>query len=258
MDITKQQLAELEKFQKNLSQYHDAANAVWAARREYASDADLEKKINREKAFRDKLTIEYGGLEDIINNLLGGKPVMVVPNIPGYQWDIYAEALSARLTSTKGDCLSMAEQSTAQAVGKARQAVKAPKVPNSATPAHVFSDELLGKIKNPKIKKLCEELNRSLPHNPNSAALLMRTVLLITLQQKMGSKAKDDLAPVLNQAISQDVYGDTAIKRILTNFAGLPKTLLDATHHSQWMIFTVDDINSWLPGLVKVIEATYP
>jgi|GEM_PF-2585098 len=258
MSITKQQLTELEKFQKNLTRYQDAANAVWAARRTYASNADLEKKMKHEKDLRDKLNIEYGGLEDTINNLLGGKPLMIVPNIPGYRWDIFAEALSARFSSTKGDCLNMATQSTAQAVGKARQLIKNPNSSKSTTPVPVFTDELLRKVRSPKIKKLCEELNRSLPQNPNSAALLMRTILLITLQQKMGSKAKNDLAPVLNQAIAQDAYGDTAIKRILTNFAGLPKTLLDATHHSQWMIFTADDVSTWLPGLVKVIQATYP
>lgn len=39
MEISKQQLVELEQFQKNLADYHDAANAVWDARKEYASGA---------------------------------------------------------------------------------------------------------------------------------------------------------------------------------------------------------------------------
>lgn len=101
-------------------------------------------------------------------------------------------------------------------------------------------------------------MNKLLPENPNAAALTMRTIMLVCLRHKLGSNAKEDLEAALARAISQDIYKDTHIKRILTNFQKMPKTLLDATHHSQWILLELGDIAPWLSGLSKLLEATFP
>lgn len=259
MHITKEQLVELQEFQTNLSKYHDAANSVWEAMTMYLGDNELEKRRTTEKKLRLKLSVDYGSLEDTIDELYGSRPTMGVPNMPGMRWDIFAEALGSQFNSTKGDCLNMAEQIIARVVGKAKKIATTPSAQlKSDNKAIFFSDDLLNRIQSVKIKTLCREFNQSWPQSPNSCALLIRTILLATLQYKMGSKAKEDLGPVLNQSISQDAYQDKQIKKILTIFSSMPKQLLDATHHSQWILLKESDLDYLLPGLVKVLEATYP
>ncbi len=250
----------IKKFKDDLSEYHDLANMVFAVSngRKYMSDDEFHNLRKRERATRDDLNEQYGVVEKLIITVLGGKPMMGLPAFPGRRWDVFAEALSSNFNIVKGDCLNMAEDEMSRVYGKAKSLATAESDVASTKNGRWFPDDLLQRIKDPKIKKLCEELERVVKDNPNAAALLMRTILLITLQKKLGKKAHDDLGPVLNQAISQNIYNDLHIKRILENLASVPKTMLDATHHSKWVLIKTDDLGIWLPGLVNIIEATYP
>lgn len=259
MQITTTDLSMIKKFKEDLSDYHDLANMVFAVSsgREYMSDDEFNKLRKRERALRDDLNEQYGAVEKHIIAVLGGKPLMGIPAFPGRRWDVFAEALSSNFNITKGDCLNMAEDEMSRVYGKAKSLVDT-KSDVVGKNGRWFPEDLLIRISDQKIRKLCEELDRVFLDNPNAAALLVRTILLITLQKKLGKKAHDDLGPVLNQAISQDIYGDLHIKRILQNLASVPKTMLDATHHSKWVLIKTDDLGIWLPGLVNIIEATYP
>lgn len=260
MEVTKDDLELLKKFKADLSRYHDLANTVFSVSRGYErmSDDDFAKLRSNERKSRDDLNEQYGSVEKLIINLLGGKPFMSVPAVPGARWDVFEEALSSSFNIAKGECLNYATDALNRAYGRAKSMVESPKQTQKVVTSEWFSKDLLARISDQKIRTLCEELNEVASGSPNAAALLMRTILLITLQKKIGKTAKSDLGPVLSQAISQDTYKDLHIKRILTNLASVPKTMLDATHHSQWVLIKQDDIGIWMQGLVNVIEATYP
>lgn len=260
MEVTKAELALLEKFKKDINSYDQLANSVFGVinGHDYMANDDFEKLKKQEREARDNLNEQYGAVESLIDNLLGGRPFMRVPNVPNGQWDVFAEAFSSRFTIVKGECLDYAVDAVNRAYGKAKGLVGKSTTTPKLTSARWFSDDLIARITNTKIKRLCEELDKVVAGNPNAAALLMRTILLLTLQKKLGNLAKTDLQPVLNQAISQDAYKDLHIKRILTNLSSIPKTMLDATHHSKWVLIKPDELGLWLPGLVSVLEATFP
>ena len=260
MEVTEKDLELLKRFKTGLGAYHDLANSVFGVSRGYErmSDSDFKKLRIREREARDSLNELYGSVEKLIINLLGGKPFMAVPAVPGARWDVFTEALSSSFNISKGECLNYAVDAMNRAYGKAKSLVGKPEQTPKKVTSEWFSKDLLVRISDQKTRTLCKELNGVAIDSPNAAALLMRTILLITLQKKIGKLAKDDLGPVLNQAISQDIYKDLHIKRILTNLASVPKTMLDATHHSKWALIKQDDIGVWMPGLVNVVEATYP
>jgi hypothetical protein len=265
MKISQAEYEAIKDFASKFSEYHDVANSVFAVINgtEFMSDSDFSKLKENEKNMRKYLNEEFGVLETTIYGLMGGKPYMGFPNMTG-RWDTYAEALSGNFRLIKGESLSHASDSLSRVVGVAKSSVvsdnevevenPSPEVPISKW----FSDELLGHISDTKIKALCSELNNVAELNPNATALLMRTILLLTLQKKLGRLSKDDLKDVMNQAISQNIYEDTHIRRILTHLSTIPKTMLDASHHSRWVIIKKDDLGIWLPGLVNVVEATFP
>lgn len=263
MNISHVDYLAIKNFVDKFRKYHDIANRVFAVSngRDYMSDVDFKSLRKNERKMRDYLNEEFGNLEPLIYGLIGGKPYLTIPNIPGSKWDIFAEALSSNFTIVKGDSLVQADDSLTRLLGTAKRAAnerKEIKNPASTTlPSKWFSDDLITRITDTKIKALCIELNNVADINPNATALLMRTILLLTLQKKMGKSAKDDLRDVMNQAISQNIYEDVHIKRILTNLSDIPKTMLDASHHSKWVIIKKDDLGIWLPGLVNVIEATF-
>jgi len=260
MDITKKELELLKKFKDDLNEYHDVANSVFGVTNgyDYMSDDEFKKIRVRERNLRDGLNEQYGSVEKMINNLLGGKPFMSVPAVPNGRWDVFSEALSSNFTIVKGESLSSAVDYMSRVYGKAKSLLENPSNVQPNISGKWFTKDLLARITDQKIRKLCEELDRVSSGSPNAAALLMRTILLLTLQKKLGKVAHKDLGPVLNQAISQDIYKDLHIKRILTNLVSIPKTMLDATHHSQWVLIKQDDIGIWITGLVNVVEATYP
>lgn len=264
MNISETDYLAIKDFAEKFREYHEVANDVFAVSngRKHMSDTDFKSLREDEKHMRYYLNEEFGNLEQIIINLMGGKLFLTVPNIPGSKWDVFAEALSSSFTIVKGDSLSRADDELTRLVGKAKSiAEKKDKQAEPSTPvtspSQWFSDGILSKITDNKIKALCIELNNVFADNPNATALLMRTILLLTLQKKLGNSAKDDLRDVMNQAISQDVYKDVHIKRVLTNLSTIPKTMLDASHHSKWVIIKKDDLGIWLPGLVNVVEATF-
>jgi len=264
MKITKEEYESIKDFIKKFREYHDVANGVFAVTkgREYMPDADFKKLKEDERHMRDYLNEEFGNLEETIYSLLGGRPFMRVPNMPGSRWDTFSEALSGNFTIVKGETLNQADDYLVKVGGLAKRAMNAKdKIVEysgpQTSPSKWFSDDLLQKITDAKVNALCVELNNVSELNPNATALLMRTILLLTLQKKLGKASKEDLKDVLNQAISQDSYKDVHIKRILTNLSSIPKTLLDASHHSKWIIVKKDDLGIWLPGLVNVVEATF-
>lgn len=276
MEVTKSQLAVLKRFKDNLETYQEIAIFLYKNKKDhqYVSESNLNELTKQEKMLRLKLNIDYGNIENLLDNLLGGKPYIGMPAMPGMKWNVYSEALASNFNFAKGECLNFAVDATNRAFGKAKaiisstvksqtNSVKPPlksgKPPKSnMVISKWFPEDLLARINDNKVKVLCIELDQVLPLSPNAAALLMRTILLNTLQQKIGGRAKDDLGPVLGQAIALNVYSDRHIMNILSGFSTIPKSLLDATHHSKWMLIGSDHLGHWMPGLVKVIEATYP
>lgn len=261
MKITQENLESIKKFAKQFDEYHVIANKVFAVSNghEYMDPDTFTKLREKEKLLRRNLNEEFGSHEQMIYNLLGGKPFL---GWNGRRWDVFSEALSANFNIVKGESLNYVEDSLSKAVGAAKKLLQDTRNPGKVKSLDVesgawFSDELLKTISDTKIRTLCVELNSVSTDNYNAAALLMRTILLLTLQKKLGKIAKDDLKDVLNQAISQDIYGDTHVKRILANLSSIPKTMLDASHHSKWVIIKKDELGVWLPGLVTVVEATF-
>ncbi len=259
--VTKAELAALKKFQKELDEYNKLVIRVFRTRNGQLHDSEeVYNLINKEKISRRKINSLFGKVEQLTYNLIGGKPFMQIPAIPGHQWDIFAEAFSSKFTSTKGDCLEMAIDSVDRAVGKAEGLVSSHA---SATVKVVmgdevmmFEDELVNNISDQKIKTLCLEFNNVFSKNSNAGALLFRTILLLTLQHKLGIKAKDELSEVLGQAVSGDVY-DKHVTRLLKQLQGIPKTLLDASHHSKWIMIKGQDLNVWAQALRQVLLATF-
>jgi hypothetical protein len=92
--------------------------------------------------------------------------------------------------------------------------------------------------------------------NPNAGALLFRTILLLTLQYKLGIKSKDELSEVLGQVVGGDIY-DKHVTRLLKQLQGIPKELLDASHHSKWIIIKNQDLQVWAQALRQVLLATF-
>ena len=120
-----------------------------------------------------------------------------------------------------------------------------------------IEEAIIKRISDQKIQVLALELNRISNRNPNSAALAIRTILLLTLRNKLRIKSYLELTDALNQAISKDIYKDPQVKKILIEFAGMPKQLLDATHHSSWILIKDSQIRNWATGLEVVIAATF-
>jgi hypothetical protein len=257
MIINTDDLKRLKRFKSSLISYQKLSTSIYRSVNGYEilSRDDLDKIVKKETRTREKLMSFYGENESLIIFLHGGRPQMEIPAFPGHRWDVFMEALSGDYdTSNKGRCLEMAIQLSNIIVGKAKRLVSNPTVISKKI---VFSDELLKRITSNKVKTLCAEFNNVYSDSPNAAALLFRTILLITLQVKLGDKAREDLGPVLNQVISQDVYNDKQIKKILTNFSSIPKTLLDSTHHSQWILIKNEEVLSWTSGLLRIIESTF-
>lgn len=264
MTITESDYKALKDFVDNFRKYHDMANEVFAISngREYMGVVAFKQLQQNEKALRNKLNEQFGDLEQVIYNLMGGKPFMAIPAVPGSRIDVFAEALSGNFTLIKGESLIQADDHLTRLLGAAKRAInrkeKTGSLPASAEISPKwFSNDLLSQVTDTKIRALCTELNNVAELNPNATALLMRTILLLTLQKKIGKSAKGDLKDVMNQVISQDVYNDVHIKRILVNLSTIPKTMLDASHHSRWVTIKKDDLGIWLPGLVNVVEATF-
>lgn len=261
MSVSKSELQSLKKLQNEFDKYHKLVVSVYRIynHRDYPSQQEINKRIDQEKKARRTLNVNFGKVEKTVYNLLGGKPMMQIPAIPGYQWDIFAEALSSNFeTSSKGQCLDMAIDSIDRAVGKAEGiASSAAPITTPITGENIFEESLIEKINDNKIQELCREFNNVYGTNPNAGALLFRTILLISLQYKLGTKAKDDLSSVLNQAVSSNIYKDTHITRVLKNFQGVPKTLLDATHHSKWILINGAELVTWAQGLRLVLGATF-
>ena len=122
---------------------------------------------------------------------------------------------------------------------------------------HLMLGGELKRIDDKKVQLLCVELGRTWPQNPNASALLVRAILLCALRHKIGRGAGDDLSAVLGQAIAQLGLDQTTI-HILENFQKMPKTLLDATYHSQQMTFTEEEVSSFIVAIVKIVQGLYP
>ena len=261
--ITQEDIQKLQNFISTFGIYHDIANKVFGVSNghEYMSEGGFAELRSQEKMLRRSLNEEFGVIEQLVYDLMGGKPFIAYPGLPGRQWDVFAEALSANFNIVKGESLNYVEDALSRAIGAAKASLNSQKTSKpektQLTPGVWFSDDLVSRITDHKIKTLCIELNQTSERSPNATALLMRTILLLVLQNKLGKSAKNDLKDVLNQAIAQDVYSDVHIKRILTNLSSIPKTILDASHHSKWVMVNTDEIGVWLPGLVKVVEATF-
>ncbi|HEU4966431.1 MAG TPA: hypothetical protein VFT53_03035 [Candidatus Saccharimonadales bacterium] len=268
MELNKQTLDQLQDFKKLLENYVTLTNTIYSIinHRSYAEDSERDAFWAKHEKLQPQLNILYGSLEDIITAIVGYKPVVEVPAIPGASWDVFREALSGNFQSSMmGDCQQHALQTMNMVVGKAKSLLsnKTSVTIGSAKQSRqvgtvVFSQELIDRINLNKLKILCTEMNKLLPDNPNSAALVMRTIMLVCLRHKLGGRAKEDLEAVLAQAISQDVYKDAHIKKILINFQKMPKALLDAMHHSQWMLLEYDELAPWLPGISKLLDITFP
>ena len=258
LTMDEQTLERLKAFQKKLSRYHDVCNEIWRASNRTFDLAQYDKLRPQEKQLRQDLIEEYGALEPTITRLLGGELKLRVPNIPGSEWDIFVEALSGSFNTMKGDCLEWAEQFISKAIGKAKELLKRPQPtsPQSATKPLFTADELK-RIDDKKVQLLCVELGRTWPQNPNASALLVRAILLCALRHKIGRGAGDDLSAVLGQAIAQLGLDKTTI-HILENFQKMPKTLLDATYHSQQMTFTEEEVSSFIVAIVKIVQGLYP
>jgi hypothetical protein len=255
MELSASDYKRLQKFKTDLTKYSELSNSVYSIinGHEYVSGDELKRRRANESRLREKLTLEFGSLEDTIFRLIEGTPTIT---LFGQTYDVFDSALSDNFQSPlKGQCLGHAIQCATKALGKAKPAA----VKQAATGkiSKAFSDITIKKVSDQKVKQLLLEFNNVYPENPNAAGLLMRTILLMTLKAKLGTKAKDDLAPVIAQAISQNTYNDNHIKRILTSFQQIPKTVLDATHHSSWILLDQNNIDSWLPGVKLIVETTY-
>jgi len=122
MKVSKSELSLLKKFQYDLDDYDKKVIQIYKIvnHHEYLSDSDVEKHRAAEVTARRKINASFGRVEELIYSLLGAKPYMIIPALPGHQWDVFAEALSSNFhTSSKGDCLEMARDSLDRAVGKA-------------------------------------------------------------------------------------------------------------------------------------------
>lgn len=268
ISLNQQKLDKLKTFRQQLEEYVSVTNEIYSVvnRHRFADNKELDDLLEKEKILRLRLNEAYGELEETIIALIGYKPYLKIPSMPGVKWDIFIEAMSGNFkTSTMGESQEYALQAVSSVIGKAKSELIKTKSINLSISQQtkeigsiIFTNELIARINVNKLKILCTEMNKLLPDNPNSAALLMRTILLVTLRHKLGKKSKDELEQVLAQAISQDIYQDKHVKRILINFQKMPKTLLDATHHSQWLLMEYDDLHSWLTGLNKLIEFTFP
>lgn len=268
IEINRQTLNRLKLFRQQLEEFVSITNDIYSIINHHrlSNDKELDGLLGKGKTLQTQLNELYGELEETIIALIGYSPILKVPSMPGVQWEVFIEALSGNFkTSTMGESQHYALQAMSTVIGRAQSKLTKSKEVSISTSQQikqigsiVFTHDSIERININKLKILCNEMNKLLPDNPNSAALLMRTILLVCLRHKLGSKSKDELAQVLSRAISQNIYQDEHIKRILTNFQKMPKTLLDATHHSQWVLMEYDELSSWLPGLSKLIEITFP
>lgn len=87
--------------------------------------------------------------------------------------------------------------------------------------------------------------------------LLLRTILLLTLQFKLSESNDKGLQDLINKAIGNNVYDDKRITKILSGINNGPKIILDATYHSDWMEIDQSDINVFLLNVKKIVEGTF-
>jgi len=240
--MTRSDLTLLEKFERKLLTYVNVINDTVRIKNhlDNFTDEDSSLIIKKEIKLRKKLNVLYGEVETIIVHVLGSVPYIEIPMLPGQKWNVFLEALSNGTSSNKGTCLQFALQTMSVVIGKAKRLSTHP--PNKKDQQIVFDEDFIKKIVSSKVKVLCIEFNQIYGNNPNATALLFRTILLIALQLKLGSNAKEDLGPVLSQAIGQNIYEDRQIRKILEQFQKMPKIMLDATHHSQWIVIEQIDM----------------
>lgn len=100
MELDQQTLKQLSLFKKELEEFVRVTNTIYGIvnRRRYVEDKERETLWAKEQKLQPEINGLYGSLEDTITALVGYKPMVGIPSIPGASWDVFQGGTLGRLS----------------------------------------------------------------------------------------------------------------------------------------------------------------